>query len=183
MILGITGYARSGKTTVATIVQDRCRAMGVECAIFPFAGPLKVACRRLCWDGEKDDRGRLLLQSIGQAVRDYEPKTWVNAWLEDAIGTGGWVIADDVRYLNEVHAIHALGGTIVRVTRPKTDPGVIREWLMRAAIVSSHPSERPWRLPRDAEIRNDGTIDDLVRKVAGWMCAESASRNGKEVQA
>jgi hypothetical protein len=173
MVIGICGYARSGKSTVAEIIRDRMRAMGrPEPRIVPFAKPIKtLACDSFGWTGLKDAEGRRLLQDLGETGRRYSPDMWVTRWLCGIARTHGPVIADDLRYRNEQQVVREPGlcGTILRVTRPATDPGWLRERAMRCGLLRSHPSERPWLLTPDHTIVNDGTIDDLVRRVAGWM--------------
>lgn len=150
--IGICGYARSGKTELAKAIVKRVRRSGSGASIVPFAGKVKDIARRwFGWDGRKNEPGRRLLQVIGtEAGRAYDPDLWVKWWERGhASVSGGWlIIADDVRFPNEVEAIRSRGGIIVRVDRPGCGP-------------DGHDSERPDLLHTDLVVTNDGTLDDL----------------------
>jgi len=139
--LGIAGRARSGKTTLANLVKSRLEARGATVVILPFAAPVKDIAYRMGWDGEKDEKGRRLLQLIGtecgrECSGDY---VWVSAWSRAlSAKTEYWredtvVIADDVRFPNEVDIIRKRGGIVVALTRGH-DP-----WWRR---LTRHRSER-----------------------------------------
>jgi len=157
-IIGIAGRAGSGKSEVARMVIDS----GDDVWAVPFAGPLKeIATHQFGWDGEKDARGRRLLQMLGTDVgRAYDPQIWVKKF-RDRIDTLRlwhgirWVVSDDVRFENEAAEIHRMGGVVVRVNRPIID-GVTD------CPPDDHVSEQP--LPQDCidyTIRNDGTLEQL----------------------
>lgn len=118
-LLGLCGYAQVGKTTTAIEVLKLCGLSG-RGLILPFAGPVKDIARQIGWDGEKDERGRRLLQLIGTEVgRSYDPDVWVNKWTAQVLNH--WadyvplIIADDVRFPNEVSRIQELGGRVIRL--------------------------------------------------------------------
>jgi hypothetical protein len=93
----------------------------------------------------------MLWIKLGQVVRGIHQDTWVDSVLmkqgPDAI------VISDLRFLNEAHKIHELGGFCVRVDRPDAPPPKpadheLLEW------------------PRwDYIINNDGTLSDLHNKV------------------
>ncbi len=67
---------------------------------------------------------RHLLQQIGtEMFRRLWPDVWINAWRRrlcsiDRYGDAeGFVICPDVRFPNELKAIHDLGGVVIRLTR------------------------------------------------------------------
>jgi hypothetical protein len=70
---------------------------------------------------------RALLQNYGTEVRRRDnPNYWVNRWKARAqhlIEQGQNVVVDDVRFLNEANAVMALGGTVIRITRPDITTG------------------------------------------------------------
>ena len=130
--LGFAGKAFSGKTTVAKMVAG----MFPNAVVRPIAFYLKTTALSLGWNGEKDERGRRLLQDLGQCFRDYDRGTWIDYWtrkVEPLTGYGGMVIADDVRYDNEAERIFSLGGSIVLMDRPG---GPVLE-----GAAGEHPSE------------------------------------------
>ena len=123
--LGITGQAGAGKSTVAAKLRLFAAASGVDLGIVPFAKPLKDFARKLGWNGEKDERGRRLLQLLGTEVgrECIHPDIWVDKWEEAATALPGGTIADDCRFDNEVERVRELGGMIVRVTGRGLDLG------------------------------------------------------------
>lgn len=110
--IGITGLAGAGKTYAATWFKLRT---GGE--IWSFAAEIKRIAALMGWNGEKDGRGRKLLQDLGSAGREYDRQCWVNRMPTDRA-----VIIDDVRYINEAAAIRSVGGIIIRIERPGLTP-------------------------------------------------------------
>lgn len=163
MIIGIAGKMGSGKSTVAQIISEKCQ----DQTILPFAKPLKDIAYQMGWNGVKDEKGRRLLQLLGtECGREcIGEDVWVNLWLKEVItacesyedGTlmvVKNVIADDLRFENEIDAIKRLGGKTIKVKR------------LTNREESSHASERD--LPDslfDCIINNDGSIDQLKEKV------------------
>lgn len=93
---------------------------------------------------------RELLQEYGTEVRRQDdPDYWVKKWIESAERFDR-VVAPDVRFHNEAHAILAASGELWRVERPGTKIG-------------SHPSETvmdSWTHWDDV-IQNDSTLEAL----------------------
>ena len=115
-LVGLAGYAGSGKDTAAEILM----AAGYQ--RLGFADPLKELATRIGWDGQKDDAGRKLLQDLGLGARDVlGDDVWINALLSKVTGP---TVVTDVRFANEVHAIHSHGGVVVRIVRPDTHPAL-----------------------------------------------------------
>jgi hypothetical protein len=107
--IGFTGLAGSGKTYAATWFRFRAG----KGSVWSFAGEIKAIAKTMGWDGQKDDRGRKLVQDIGSAGRAYDPWMWVSKMPTDQP-----IIIDDVRFLNEAEAIKDAGGIVVRIIRP-----------------------------------------------------------------
>jgi len=156
MILGFTGKAGCGKSTIAKILKDR-----VDAEIVSFAGPIKeMAIEQFGWDGEKDDKGRRLLQVIGtEAGRDYNQNIWVDKLIERAedIEEEGAeaVLIDDVRFDNEAKAIVDSGGLVFKVNGRGLD----------LESNSSHASEAGVNREYVTDIiTNDGDIENLERQ-------------------
>ena len=153
--IGITGYAQSGKTTMAKAAVYRFADADRVAKVRPFASAVKsIAVDHFGWDGVKDERGRRLLQVLGtDAGRAYDPDIWVRKWADTKPFSwaeyipSGVLIADDVRFQNEADAIRELGGFIIRVHRKGHDAG-------------DHASEQDMPVA-DLEYHNDGTIDDM----------------------
>lgn len=110
--IGITGLAGAGKTYAA--IWFKLRTGG---EIWSFAAEIKRIAALMGWDGEKDARGRKLLQDLGSIGREYDRQCWVSRMPTDRP-----VIIDDVRYINEAAAIRSVGGIIIRIERPGLTP-------------------------------------------------------------
>lgn len=162
--IGLAGRAQVGKTTTANAIAKACHARGIRCVVVPFAAPVKRIAYAMQWDGNKDAKGRRLLQLIGtECGREcVGPDVWVRLWA-DSIGSldlpdDAVVVADDVRFGNERDAILSRGGVVFGVERRQ--PGDWwRGWLRRLFPWLVHVSERP--LSCVGTFRNDGTLADV----------------------
>lgn len=163
MIIGLTGYAQSGKDTVANILVEKYGYQRIA-----FADPIRALLYETNpmlkegyrvqglvdvygWDKVKVDypEARRLLQELGVGARKtFGDDFWIKQALKN-IGFGNYVITD-VRFKNEATALWSMPGTIWRITRP----GV--------AAVNAHVSETQMDdYPVDQTFVNSGTLDDL----------------------
>lgn len=172
-VLGLTGYASSGKDAVADILAEE---FGYERVA--FADPVKRVAYCIGWDGTKrapstyapgNLNGRLLLQELGMACREHiAPDVFVvvaERRIEEVLQRGGRVVLPDVRFANEVELVHSFYGTVVRVERPGVEP-------------MKHASEQIESLVVDASIRNGGSLLDLrvsVRRALELMSVGDSS--------
>jgi len=170
-IIGLAGYARSGKDTVAGLLgragyerrafADPLReaALALDPLIPTLSRPqrLSLIVARYGWEHAKTEfpEVRRTLQVLGTDVgrRIFGDNVWVALAFADLDETARVVFAD-VRFPNEARAIRARGGEVWRVERSGFGP------------INRHPSETAlddWRW--DRVIRNDGTVDDLANAV------------------
>jgi hypothetical protein len=153
-LIGICGKARHGKDTVAQML-----SLEAPTTIEAFAVGVKSVAKKLGWNGEKDNNGRVLLQYIGLRERADDPEHWIRMLFGRIEGLSGIVAITDVRFRNEAEAILARGGELWRVVRPGFDNGLTPEQ-------KAHPSETDldnYFIKR--EIVNDGTMEELHAKV------------------
>ncbi|MCB1712299.1 MAG: hypothetical protein KDH96_07440 [Candidatus Riesia sp.] len=180
-LLGITGYARSGKDTVADILVEKFSYTKVgftdelkECLVIlnpivkvESAGPVHYqdlllrhgdleAIKRE--DPVAMQEVRRLLQTLGTEVMRNKLGSNVhidmtfNKIERSPISKN---VIKDVRYKNEAKALRERGGKVIRVTRP----GV-------SAPPNSHSSETELdHIKVDAVINNDGTMKDLEASI------------------
>lgn len=123
-VIGIGGNMKCGKTTAAdfiavTLNQHMPERNGYHVANrISFATKLKEVATLMGWDGQKDPRGRFLLQHLGTEVgRAYDADMWVKhvaatarQWYQ------GILVIDDCRFPKEVDWCNKYGTTI-RVAR------------------------------------------------------------------
>ncbi len=172
MIIGLSGYAQSGKNTVADILVDYhgFTQLAFADAIREFVYRINpmVACSPTGylqdlvnlkgWDEAKQEpQVRRLLQYTGAAGRDMiDEYLWVALTLSQIKDPqDGRYVITDVRFPNEAAALSSQGGQIWRIERPGVD------------AVNDHISETAldaWVF--DETILNDGTIEDLKKKIS-----------------
>lgn len=115
IVIGLAGRMWSGKTTTAKAIVEQLSQEGRTAVILSLAAPLKDLARTYFgWNGQKDERGRRLLQRLGTDVgREWDPDFWVNKWRDMArqqLRVGISVVCDDMRFANEAAAVVELGG-------------------------------------------------------------------------
>jgi hypothetical protein len=181
MIIGLTGYAQSGKDTVAKILVDQYGYTRVAFAdkIRDFlyetnpmydsiAGePLFVKARvdRDGWEKAKQSpQIRRLLQNSGVAARKvFGESFWVDQVLNN-LDPADNIVITDVRFINEADSIKLLcritnqEGQIWRIKRPGID------------AVNGHVSEHEMdKYKVDQIFTNNGTLDDLTSMLKARM--------------
>jgi hypothetical protein len=168
MIIGLSGYAQSGKDSTAELL---CLNYGYT--RLAFADPMRQALITINpkldsitrvsdlvedygWDvAKKNPEVRRLLQVLGT---DFGRKmlgddVWINIALS-GIKPEDKIVVSDVRYPNEAEAIKKLGGTVWRINRHNH------------SAVNGHTSEHAMdNYMFNYVIYNDGTLDDLSDEV------------------
>ena len=174
MIIGLTGYAQSGKDTVAnTLVEqygytrvafaDKIREFLYE--VNPMvgcspSGYLKDLVDLIGWDAAKQEpQVRRLLQDLGVGARKvFGENFWVQQALKDVHFEGNYVITD-VRFTNEADIIKKYDNSqLWRVKRNGVSP------------VNAHISESQMDgYPVDQIFTNNGSIEDLAALIKTRM--------------
>jgi hypothetical protein len=173
MIIGLSGYARSGKDTIADYLVENHGFVKLS-----FATPMREALYRLNpeitdvsnltykfkqavdlfgWEDMKTyfPEYRGLMQRMGTEVgrEMFGEDFWVQQALKQVTPEANFVFSD-VRYQNEANSVQAAGGEVWRVERP----GV------KAA--NDHNSEHDLdNYKFDHRIMNYGPIEDLYQTV------------------
>jgi len=175
-VLGFCGKAGAGKTTIANMVLNQFLKMTdtkIGCVIIPFAKALKDLAVQLGWDGVKDERGRRLLQLLGTDVcRDcISEDYWVERWKESVARERArkiqLIVADDVRFENELNCIKSLGGITYQL---------VGRSMELSKDASTHPSEQLYlKLADDLLISNTSTFEalecrakEIVKRLIKW---------------
>jgi dephospho-CoA kinase len=124
------------------------------------------------------NKPRALLQQYGQLMREIDPQIWVkhverkvNGTIDFRVSTGAeriGIIISDLRQQNEYDWCRQNGYTIIRVTAPDED----RLWRAKLAGDDFNEADLEHETEShidgfavDYEIHNDGSVDDLQRKV------------------
>lgn len=173
MIIGLSGYAQTGKDTVAEylVAQHGYRRVAfadpIRKALYKlnpiislgeFAGVhLAQAVDGLDWEEVKrqSPETRRLLQVFGTEVG--REMFGADFWVNQAMGNAGKfdkIVLTDVRFPNEYRAIKNREGIIIRIVKPGT------------GAINAHASETALdNFSFDATIINDGSIHDLNQKI------------------
>lgn len=184
IIIGITGEIGSGKTTVSNYI---CETHGFD--DYTFATPLKSIAKCIGFThkelyGTQNEKlqpneywgisGRLFMQKFGTDIcRNTLPGVIPEMKLDE--GDSLWIklykinrakklkrnkkskmIVSDVRFVDESTAIQNDGGFIIRIVRKAESKTDINEHTSETEMKSIMP---------DFTIVNDGTLEDLFKKV------------------
>jgi len=169
MIIGLSGYARSGKDEVANILIEEFSFTRVA-----FADPIKEllleidplvkdgfrvknVVKAYGWDQAKVvfPEVRTLLQTLGVGARKtFGENFWVHQAMNSMASAHPNIVVTDVRFTNEANTLKINGGQLWRINRP----GV--------TAVNDHISEHDLdKYSMDKTLENEGTLDDLRQLV------------------
>lgn len=175
MIIGLSGYARSGKDTVANILvekrgftklalADSLKELALRidpdlsyCHNLPQS--LADFVQRWGWEeAKKEQTVREFLQTLGTEVRNVIGEdTWIEVLNKEiqSLPAGSDVVIPDVRFQNEANWLYHTGNQVWNIARPGVGP------------VNDHVSEvdmKHWN-KFDWSIWNSGTVDELQETV------------------
>ena len=168
-VICISGKAQHGKDTTASLIKEILEENGERVLIAHYADLLKYICRTFFgWDGNKDEKGRHILQYVGtDVIRQKAPNYWVDfiaGFLELFDGEWDYVLIPDTRFPNEVDLMKdKFGATHIRVIRPGFVSPLTTEQ-------QNHPSEVALDdyIP-DCFLENSGDIEVLRETVNTWI--------------
>ena len=165
VVLAFAGRKGSGKDTACDFL---VKQYGFEKQ--SFADPLKEACAVVfdltsdqLFGKSKDEVDRRygrtprhLMQLLGTDwIRDQiSDSFWIDKLMRKCAMCSKSVVINDVRFPNEVEAVHRLGGHVIGILRTGCD-----------STVDSHKSENFEDLDLDIYIYNDSTKSDLYAVV------------------
>jgi hypothetical protein len=125
MIIALSGKGEAGKDYVGKIMKRHIEEIGHKAMIIHYGDYLKFLSKEYFgWDGNKDEKGRTLLQYVGtDLIRSRQPTFWVNAVLNLVVAMEkdyDFFIVPDCRYLNEVEVpmLNGFDVEAIRVIRP-----------------------------------------------------------------
>jgi len=130
-LIGVSGYARSGKDTFFERCKIHLEKEGKKCIRFAFADALKSEVDPLLSkhvgisaftekDVEKEVIRPLLVTYGTDIRRKLNPNCWIETIQSDVIkylNKGYYVFITDVRFENEAHWIKLNGGSMVNIER------------------------------------------------------------------
>lgn len=175
MIIGLIGYAQSGKDTVANILTSQYGFSRLA-----FADPIKDIAYELNpfidsnlrlkdlvdeygWDVAKNkEEVRELIQRFGVSARHYLGEdVWVTSLLRKMDGIDENYVITDVRFNNEAHMLEVIGAELWRVIRPGVGP------------VNQHFSETELeKYNVKHTLTNDGSLENLSNSIKSLVSDE-----------
>lgn len=169
-VILISGKAQNGKDTVADFLHKALVNDGKRVLVTHYADLLKYICTNYFgWDGNKDARGRQMLQYVGtDVIRKQNPTLWVDfvsMLLKYFHENWEYVIIPDCRFPNEVTTMVENGFDTVhlRVVRKNFESPLTEEQ-------QQHPSEIALdNVKPDYFIYNDGTLGELEENIIKWI--------------
>ena len=172
MIIGLSGYARSGKDEVAKVLvedygykriafADKIRDLLLETNPQVKDGfRVESVVSAYGWDQAKVlfPEIRNLLQRLGVGARNmFGDEFWIGQVFNYIDKTSDYVITD-VRFENEAMMLKLMGGQLWRIKRPGIEP------------INGHISERDLDGYKvDKILKNEGTLEELRTLVRSRM--------------
>lgn len=182
LVLGLSGHKGAGKSLVADYLVKRHAMLKA-----PFAASLKAMLSALGVPldnlyGDDTLKSVPIHQLNGHNVR-HAAQTLGTEWGRKCMGENFWVdlwkwktrdvpriVADDVRFENEVTAVRNRGGYIIRVER------------FGSTNIDTHESERyASELPADYVVLNTGSRQDTYDQIDHIMRSAEARNNIKRI--
>ena len=152
-IICISGKAQHGKDTSAAKMKELLEAKGKKVLITHNADLLKFMAKNMFgWDGQKDDKGRQILQYIGtDVIRKQKPDYWID-----------FIISVLELFPNEIdkYKTTQFEATHLRVVRSNFVSPLTEEQQKHASEVALDDV-----IP-DIVLANDGSLDELYAKIA-----------------
>lgn len=155
---------------MAGMLRSALEQHGERVLIAHYGDLVKYICKTFFgWDGQKDERGRHLLQYVGtDVVRAADPEFWVDFILNILRFFGDnwdYVLIPDSRFPNEIERLRETGAQVthLRVERPFFVSPLTPEQ-------QKHPSETALdETEPDVIICNDAGLEDLERRVRQYI--------------
>jgi hypothetical protein len=171
ILIGLTGRARSGKTTAAEHLVGTYLLEH-----YAFADPLRDGLMAIFnldpsdFEGDRkeqplawlDSSPRQLMQSMGTewARNTIHPDVWVKLaeqnldYMTKALGAVLGFVVSDVRFENEADLIRRRGGTIVHISR--ADAQAVNPHVSEAGVTGNKD---------DLLMFNNGTVEEFLRSL------------------
>jgi len=164
-IFTFSGKAQHGKDSSVEILKRIIESRGEKALAINNADFLKYLARQyLGWDGNKDVKGRTILQQLGtEKVRTRFPNLWIDTVINIAKifeDDYSYVLIGDCRFPNEIKRWQEEGYIVIptHVERLNFDNGLTEEQ-------KNHPSETALNHFEFAVNLKAETLDDLEKEI------------------
>lgn len=171
VLVGILGKKRAGKDTISDYLEKKYNFNKIA-----FATPLKEVCKILFDFSDEQLYGDLkevvdpnwgmsprhMMQYLGTDIlrKQIKDDMWINIvrnkYLKYTKENKDYrMVISDVRFPNEIKAVHDLSGIVIKVTRPSINNKDQHESETLIDTINDY----------DFEVINDGTMEDLYNKI------------------
>ena len=149
------------------MMREALEADGFSVLITHYGDLVKYVCKAFFnWDGQKDEKGRTLLQFVGtDIIRAQRQDYWVG-FVRDMLtffdGQWDYALIPDCRFPNEIDVMESAGFDVkhVRVRRENFRSPLTLEQ-------QNHPSETALdEIKPDFYVDNNGSLEDLRKAVS-----------------
>lgn len=173
-IFAFSAKAMSGKTTFTNFLVKNIK--GKRVVISPMAKRLKEQAKDIGWDGQKDEKGRTLLQELSWPIKHYYGMHIYAKWaIDDALRENPDIILiDDLRMLEEVRYLKSLENEkhqyidfkvrIIRLENPNC-----KSILTAKQLADVSETEMDTYTEFDERIMNDGGLEELEQKALDFI--------------
>lgn len=175
MIIGISGYARSGKDTFGISLQRVLKTYKINAELIAFANILKEDLDSFLLDKfnisaftKKDEEKfliRPMLVAYGESKRNQSPNYWIDQIKEKV--KNKLIIITDVRYENEASWIISNNGFLIHLNRQKEDGSYIeapnkQEQENNPKVENLASLKITWQTIETNGVVDESTIDQIV---------------------
>ena len=171
-VVAISGKARHGKDTISIFMKDYLESKGKKVLIAHYGDLVKYVCKTFFdWDGQKDEKGRTLLQQVGTERVRNQPggeNYWVS-FIADILhffpDEWEYVLIPDTRFPNEIEYLETCGFDVTHVRVIRETPGWVSPLTEEQ---QNHPSETAldnYTRERDIIVHNAEGLEELKKTV------------------
>lgn len=176
MKIALVGYSRSGKDTVAQMIQDEIKS----CIPLAFGDSMKTLFHDLFPDIPEEPKPRDLYENFAQSMREFDEDVWVRKVEKKMSGyrKNFNFIITDVRQPNEARWARENGFTLVEVWSPLGFRIQRSEFDSEFAAVTKS-EEFLHDIKCDYTIKNHGSLEELKERVNGLITVLKMIEVGK----
>lgn len=168
----LSGKARSGKDTTSTLIKKVYESKGLKCLNLQYSSYIKEYAKKITdWDGSDETKPRSLLQELGTTVirNQIDELFFVKRIIGDIKVYSYYfdiIIISDGRAKVEIDFPKKEFDNIIaiRITRPNFDNGLTEEQKKHFTEIDLDDYDK-----FDYELINDGSIDDLEKKIEKFI--------------
>ncbi len=171
----ISGKARAGKDTTASMIKDVYETKGLKVLNLQYSSYIKEYAKKISdWDGDEETKPRELLQILGTDIirKNISNTFFVNKIVEDIKVYSYFfdiITISDARFKIEVDIPRDNFENVfaIRINRPNFDNGLTEIQKMHPTEIDLDDYDK-----YNYVITNDGTLDDLRVKVSNMLKEE-----------